>query len=106
MLTNARNKLTGKAPQVATSPAVPVQKPELLASRETKELRTTWLGHACHLVDFPGGLKVLFDPVFTERCSPFTWLGPKRITPMPCQIADIPIIDVVVISHNHYGKRT
>jgi N-acyl-phosphatidylethanolamine-hydrolysing phospholipase D len=40
--------------------------------------------------------------VFTDRCSPFSWLGPKRYTEMPCQIKDIPIIDAVVISHNHY----
>lgn len=45
---------------------------------------------------------MLFDPVFTERCSPFSWLGPKRYTEMPCQIEDIPYIDAVVISHNHY----
>ena len=34
--------------------------------------------------------------------SPFTWLGPKRYTDVPCQIEDIPIIDAVIISHNHY----
>jgi N-acyl-phosphatidylethanolamine-hydrolysing phospholipase D len=53
-------------------------------------------------VEFPGGLRVLFDPVFTHRCSPFSWLGPARYTPAPCNIEDIPIIDAVVISHNHY----
>ena len=37
-----------------------------------------------------------------DHCSPFTWLGPKRYTEMPCQIEDIPAIDAVVISHNHY----
>jgi L-ascorbate metabolism protein UlaG (beta-lactamase superfamily) len=45
---------------------------------------------------------VLFDPVFEDRCSPLSWLGPKRYTEPPCQIADIPTIDAVVISHNHY----
>ena len=45
---------------------------------------------------------MLFDPVFSERCSPFSWLGPKRYTSVPCQIDDISIIDAVVISHNHY----
>jgi len=44
----------------------------------------------------------LFDPVFTPRCSPFSWLGPKRYTEVPCQIDDIPIIDAVIISHSHY----
>ena len=45
---------------------------------------------------------MLFDPVFSERCSPFSWLGPKRYTEVPCQIEDIPTIDAVVISHSHY----
>jgi len=40
--------------------------------------------------------------VFTHRCSPFSWLGPARYTPAPCEIENIPFIDAVVISHNHY----
>lgn len=45
---------------------------------------------------------MLFDPVFEDRCSPFSWLGPKRYTKPPCDVSEIPIIDMVVISHNHY----
>ena len=85
-----------------TPPTVPVHAPKFLPSRETNTLRATWLGHACYYVEFPGGFRVLFDPVFSERCSPFQWLGPKRYTPVPCQIDDIPIVDAVVISHSHY----
>ncbi|KAK5125762.1 hypothetical protein LTR85_012038 [Meristemomyces frigidus] len=85
-----------------TPPTVPVRKPEFLPTRQTDRLRATWLGHACYYVEFPGGFRVLFDPVFTDRCSPFSWIGPKRFTEMPCQIEDIPFIDAVVISHNHY----
>lgn len=85
-----------------TPPTVPVRKPSFLPTRDTPLLRATWLGHACCLVEFPSGLRVLFDPVFSERCSPFQWLGPKRYTEVPCQIEDIPIIDAVVISHSHY----
>lgn len=81
---------------------MPIQKPQFLPSRDTPGLRATWLGHACYYVEFPSGLRVLFDPVFEDRCSPFSWLGPKRYTEAPCQIKDIPIIDAVVISHNHY----
>ena len=61
------------------SSAIPVRKPEFLPTRETPKLRATWLGHACYFVEFPGGLRVLFDPVFTESCSPFQWLGSVRI---------------------------
>ena len=83
-------------------PTVPVRAPSFLPSRETPTLRATWLGHACYFVEFPDGFRVLLDPVFSERCSPFSWLGPKRYTKVPCQIDDIPVIDAVVISHNHY----
>ncbi|MCJ1282570.1 hypothetical protein MMC26_001894 [Xylographa opegraphella] len=85
-----------------TPPTVTVIKPTFLPTRSTSSLRATWLGHACYFLEFPSGLRVLFDPVFSERCSPFTWLGPKRYTEVPCQIEDIPMIDAVVISHNHY----
>ena len=45
---------------------------------------------------------MLFDPVFTDRCSPFSFMGPKRYTEMPCQIDELPYIDAVCISHSHY----
>jgi N-acyl-phosphatidylethanolamine-hydrolysing phospholipase D len=45
---------------------------------------------------------VLFDPVFEDRCSPFSFVGPKRYTKVPCHIKDLPVVDVVVISHSHY----
>jgi L-ascorbate metabolism protein UlaG (beta-lactamase superfamily) len=101
-LASRRWNKTGNIPDT-TPPTVPVRTPTFLPSRDAGgKLRATWLGHACYYVEFPSGLRVLFDPVFTERCSPFSWLGPKRYTEMPCQIKDIPIIDAVVISHNHY----
>ncbi|THZ49799.1 Zn-dependent hydrolase/oxidoreductase [Aureobasidium pullulans] len=96
-------KLSGKQNTPDTTPpTVPVQKPEFLPTRETKTLRATWLGHACYYVEFPSGLRVLFDPVFEPRCSPLSFMGPKRYTPAPVDVADIPIIDAVVISHSHY----
>lgn len=96
-------KITGERKDVDTTPpTVPVHKPDFLPTRQTETLRATWLGHACFYVEFPGGLRVLFDPVFTQRCSPFSFMGPARYTDMPCQIEDIPYVDAVVISHNHY----
>ncbi|KAG0362918.1 hypothetical protein BGZ54_008430, partial [Gamsiella multidivaricata] len=65
------------------------------------KVTTTWLGHACFLVQLEG-VNVLFDPVFSERCSPSQLAGPKRITPPPCKLDELPRIDIVVISHNHY----
>ncbi|KAJ7581790.1 N-acyl-phosphatidylethanolamine-hydrolyzing phospholipase D [Mycena floridula] len=72
------------------------------------KIKSTWLGHACFLVEMPSsspterGARILFDPVFSHRCSPVQWMGPARFTPPPCQISDIPDMDAVVISHNHY----
>lgn len=86
-----------------TPPTVNVTKPDFLPPGvKPTALRATWLGHACYYVEFPSGLRVLFDPVFEDRCSPFSFMGPKRFTPRPCDIADIPAVDAVAISHSHY----
>ncbi|KAM4063136.1 beta-lactamase superfamily protein [Hirsutella rhossiliensis] len=98
--------LTGRLKRPDTRPpTVPVVKPEWLPGRRRDgpgKLRATWLGHACYHVEFPSGLRVLFDPVFEDRCSPLAFMGPKRYTPRPCDLADIPVVDAVVISHSHY----
>lgn len=103
-LTAARPTITGdlKSPDT-TPPTVPVHTPTFLPTRAASDkLRATWLGHACYYVEFASGLRALFDPVFEDRCSPFTFLGPKRYTPNPCAIADLPLVDAVFISHSHY----
>ncbi|KAF7860833.1 hypothetical protein EAF04_008351 [Stromatinia cepivora] len=98
-----RAKITGELGSPDTTPpTVPVVQPAFLPTRTTPSLRATWLGHACYYIEFPSGLRVLFDPVFEERCSPFSFMGPKRYTPIPCKISEIPIVDFVVISHSHY----
>ncbi|MCH8497006.1 MAG: MBL fold metallo-hydrolase [Marinobacter sp.] len=61
----------------------------------------TWLGHASFLFQYRG-LNVLTDPVFSERASPFPFLGPKRYTPSALQVSELPVIHRVLISHNHY----
>ena len=61
----------------------------------------TWIGHATALVQ-AGGLNVLTDPVFSERVSPVTFAGPKRHQPPAIALADLPRIDVVLVSHDHY----
>jgi L-ascorbate metabolism protein UlaG (beta-lactamase superfamily) len=48
------------------------------------------------------GLNILLDPVWEERASPVTWAGPRRITPPGIQWEDLPPIDAVLVSHNHY----
>ena len=60
-----------------------------------------WIGHASFLIN-NGDLTIMTDPIFSERASPVAWAGPKRMIPPSIPLADLPPIDVVVISHNHY----
>ncbi|KAI5866211.1 Metallo-hydrolase/oxidoreductase [Durotheca rogersii] len=81
---------------------VPVVKPEFLPTRASSKLRATWLGHACYYVEYPSGLRVLFDPVFEDCCAPVSMQAFRRYTEPPCDIASLPFVDAVVISHSHY----
>lgn len=64
-------------------------------------LRTTWLGHSTVLIEIDG-LRVLTDPVWGERASPLSFAGPKRFQPVPVTVAELPALDAVLISHDHY----
>lgn len=64
-------------------------------------LRITWFGHASSLVELDG-LNILIDPVWDERAAPMSWAGPKRFFPPPLLLEDLPRIDVILISHDHY----
>lgn len=64
-------------------------------------LRATWLGHSTVLIEIDGH-RVLTDPVWGTRASPFRLIGPKRFQPMPLRLRHMPEVDVVVISHDHY----
>lgn len=61
----------------------------------------TWIGHASVLVQ-ASGLNVMTDPIFSERASPVALIGPQRKQPPGVALPDLPHIDVVVISHNHF----
>ncbi|GAA6013839.1 hypothetical protein JCM10207_008209 [Rhodosporidiobolus poonsookiae] len=92
-------------------------------------MRGTWLGHATAFVELPIGVpedpwkaakrkaqgekgevdepeemtvKLLFDPIFSERAGPTSYTGPGRIKPAPCKVEDLPGVDAVFVSHNHY----
>lgn len=60
-----------------------------------------WIGHASFLINIEG-TTILTDPVFSKRASPLRILGPKRLIPPALTINDLPKIDLVTISHNHY----
>jgi L-ascorbate metabolism protein UlaG (beta-lactamase superfamily) len=64
-------------------------------------LRATWLGHSTVLVEIDGA-RVLFDPVWARRASPSSLVGPKRFHPPPLPIEQLPPLDAIVASHDHY----
>jgi len=71
-------------------------------------LRVTWMGHSSMLIEIDG-VRVLVDPVWDERASPVDWFGPKRFFAPPLKLEELPAIDVVLVSHDHYdhlGAKT
>lgn len=88
-------------PKPPQSP-VPVVQPQLQALLAAgAPPSATWIGHASVLVR-SGGLQILTDPIFSERASPVSFAGPRRAQPPGIALSQLPPIDVVVISHNHY----
>lgn len=64
-------------------------------------LRATWLGHSTVIVEIDGA-RILFDPVWARRASPSTLIGPKRFFEPPLPLEDLPPLDAIVASHDHY----
>ncbi|MFF7215505.1 MBL fold metallo-hydrolase [Streptomyces sp. NPDC008238] len=72
-----------------------------LAAPPASGLRLTWMGHSTVLAEIDGR-RVLFDPVWGERCSPFSFVGPKRLHEPPVALKELGEADAIVISHDHY----
>ncbi|MEM9454130.1 MAG: MBL fold metallo-hydrolase [Myxococcota bacterium] len=88
-----------------TSPAEPVAVVHAGSERfETPPdsgLRITWMGHSSLLIEIDGH-RVLTDPVWGPRTSPLTWIGPERWYAPPVALDELPSLDAVLISHDHY----
>jgi N-acyl-phosphatidylethanolamine-hydrolysing phospholipase D len=69
--------------------------------RATDNPRVTWVGHSTLLVQLDG-VNILTDPQWSERASPVSWAGPRRVTPPGLRFEDLPPIHLVLISHDHY----
>ena len=89
--------------QVRSPPApLPAMNPLDALSRPVQSgLRATWLGHSTTLLEVDG-VRLLTDPVWGERASPWRLAGPKRFQPVPISVANLPPLDAVLISHDHY----
>ncbi|GAM90422.1 hypothetical protein ANO11243_084650 [Dothideomycetidae sp. 11243] len=102
---------SGSSPQARAQQAASllrIQKPDFSFDSSSSTVKSTWLGHAGILLQLPalrrGGnaINLLFDPIFSNRCSPSQVVGPVRSYLPPCKIEDLPPIDAVLLSHNHY----
>ncbi|KAL7828317.1 hypothetical protein AOLI_G00314690 [Acnodon oligacanthus] len=85
---------------------LPVLEPYFIQNPEQcgqvgSSLRVTWLGHSTVLLEMDG-LVVLTDPMFSQRASPMSFVGPKRYRGPACTVAQLPRVDAVLISHTHY----
>lgn len=80
---------------------IPVRRRQADEFEDEADLRITWLGHSTMLVEIDGA-RILTDPMFGERASPSSFFGPKRFYEPPMTVDDLPRIDAVVISHDHY----
>jgi L-ascorbate metabolism protein UlaG (beta-lactamase superfamily) len=91
------------SPDASPLGQVPTQRldPAGLRGAPASGLRVTWLGHSTNLIELDG-TRILTDPSWSERSSPIAWLGPKRWFPPPIALGQLPRIDAVVISHDHY----
>ncbi len=80
-------------------PYEPQEKPP--ARVDGADMRVTFVGHATFLIQ-ANGLNILTDPFLSDRASPLPFMGPKRVRPPAVAFDDLPKIDIVLVSHNHY----
>lgn len=70
-------------------------------SLEESKIKITFVNHSTFLIQY-AGLNILTDPIWSFRCSPFQFAGPNRMRPPGVKFEDLPPIDLVLLSHNHY----
>ncbi|MFJ3790921.1 MBL fold metallo-hydrolase [Kitasatospora sp. NPDC090091] len=95
-----RRMLFQREGRVPTRP-VPTVRPAGGPQPAAEGVEVTWYGHASALVEVEGA-RVLLDPVWSDRCSPAAHVGPKRLHPVPVELEELPQVDAVLISHDHY----
>ncbi|KOX12213.1 MBL fold metallo-hydrolase [Micromonospora profundi] len=93
-----RELIFGKQKRRPTAP-VPLLRPS--APQATDELAIIWYGHATALIEIEGR-RVLLDPMWSDRCSPSGLVGPRRLHEPPVRLDELPPLDAILISHDHY----
>lgn len=94
-----RKAFSGERPPLIAFSLAENQPAALRANRT--QTTVTWIGH-CTILLQVGGLNILTDPHFTERASPLSFAGPRRSTPPGLALVDLPELDIILVSHNHY----
>lgn len=94
MLTRSRTPTPARA---SSSAAFPREAPD----NTSEQPRVTWIGHSTFLIQV-GGLNILTDPIWSDRASPVSFAGPKRLVPPGLRFSDLPRIDITLLSHDHY----
>ncbi len=96
----AKSSKKSRAPKIAIPVVFHTQ--QSFVKKPSADLKLMWLGHASLLIEI-AGKRILVDPVFSQRPSPTQFAGPaKRFHPMPFNTQQLPHIDYILISHNHY----
>ncbi len=102
LLAALKKSITNKAEAVPKKALGPFKTdPAVFREPPASGLRLTLLGHSSVLVE-QDGTTVLIDPVFSQRASMVQWMGPKRFFAPPLAIADLPALDAVLLTHDHY----
>ncbi len=93
--------LCGGERRVPSGPLPSLNPLEAWTTRPDSGLRVTWLGHSTVLIEIDG-IRVLTDPVWGPRASPSRLAGPKRFQPVPVALREMPRVDLILLSHDHY----
>ncbi len=92
----------GAAKRSPTTPPGPFRTDRnVYAAAPASGLRVTWFGHSSSLLEIDG-VRILIDPIWDERAAPVKWAGPRRFFPPTIALEELPPIDVVLISHDHF----
>lgn len=92
--------LGGQQREPDIAPSIPQIEADIF-QRSDDELAAIWFGHSTVFFEI-GGVRLLTDPIFSARCSPVQWAGPKRFFEAPVTVDQLPSIHYVLISHDHY----